>query len=143
GRFAQQARTTSETGYAKRAAGADPGRSDLGQGLVEAGHEALLELRRAELARGPTQPLRDDDLDVERLAVRRIQEVVSKALTLQEGVGAVDGALDDVCRLLAAEVHSVELLGARGDAQLHGEDTLVAPVAILQLGPLRRCICLS
>jgi len=115
-----------------------PGRPDLGERLVEARQEALLELGRAELVPGPAELLRNHDLHVESLPANRIEEVVADPFPLEEGIGAVNGPLDHVRGLLSTEAHSLQLFGPCWNMQANAKDALTTPVALWVLESTQR-----
>ena len=132
----------------------DPRRTDLGDGLVEARHEALLELRRAKLLCRPAELLGNDDLDVQGAPVGRVEETVADTFSLQEGIGAIDRALNDSRGLLRAQAERLELLGSGRNSKADREDTLLTPVALrrpesiaslLLVDPGRKsgCLCVA
>ena len=121
---------------------AEPRASDVRDLLVEARHEPLLELRGAELVRRPAQPLRHEDLNVEGTVVPGPDGAVPDALTLEEGIGAIDGTLDDSRCFFGAQASPFELFGASRDAQADDDNPFAVPFALGRLEPLedRRAI---
>jgi hypothetical protein len=113
GRTPYRGHLTGETRKPRLPRRPHPGGANLDQSLVEAGHEPLLELRRAELSRGPSEPLGNDYSNVEGLPASRAEEVVPDAFALEEGIRAVDGALDHVGGFFGVEIPSLEPFGAR------------------------------
>jgi hypothetical protein len=98
--------------------------------LVVARQQALLELRGAELVRGPAELLGDEDLDIQCPPLGIPEEVAADPFSFEEGIGAVYRALENVCDFLAAEAHPLELLCSGRDAQADGKDALAAPVPL-------------
>jgi hypothetical protein len=107
-----------------------PGRSDQGERVVKAHHEALLELRGTQLIGGPAELLGNHDLDVQGAPVRRVEEVVADPFPLKEGIGTVDGALENFGNLLGAQTHPFEPLGSGGESEANGKDALAAPIPL-------------